>query len=113
MPKKPSQGPEFSKDREFGVILEGIRSDFRAFGEQLEDVQEKVGQIPKICERLDNLESEVAVTKTAISTISKDLQTVTKDLQTVKTDVATIKSTFATKKDLEEFNKRLTAVESR
>ena len=39
---------EFNKDREFSVVLEGLRSDFRIFGEGLTMLREKVGSIDGI-----------------------------------------------------------------
>lgn len=38
---------EFSKDREFSVILEGLRSDFRVFGEGLSGLQDRVGAVER------------------------------------------------------------------
>ena len=91
--KTPKPGSEFSRDREFGAILEEIRSDFRAFGEGLSELQEKVGGLS---ERMEEVEQK---------------------LDHVGLEIKAIKSTMATKKDLEklaeEFNKRLIVVETR
>src|SRR3989338_2923531 len=71
----PPIGPEHSREREFTAILEDLRSQFRAFGESLTGVHEKL-------EKLETLES---------------------DMSLFKSDMAMIKSiipTIATKKDL-------------
>lgn len=39
--------PEFSRDREFAVVLEGLRSDFRVFGEELVSVKEDLTIVKK------------------------------------------------------------------
>ena len=86
MPKsKKGSEPEFSREREFTVVLEDLRSQFRVFGEEqsaikedLHTVKEKVGQLVE-------------------------------DMFVVKTKL----DQCATKKDLEVFDKRLTALETR
>ena len=88
MADKPPIGPEHSRDREFTVILEDIRSQFRVFGEGLTDVQEKVADIS---ERLERVEQDVTIIKSVI----------------------TIIPTLATKKDIEKLTERITTIESR
>src|SRR3989338_6009980 len=97
MPKNPlpPKGPEYSRDREFTAILEEIPSDFRAFGEGLADVQEKVSHIPSVIDRIDRAEGKVTMLEMAVSVKNQDLSI-------LKSDVAIIKSTCATKKDLEK-----------
>ena len=45
MVKPGNPGPEFSQDREIKVILEDIQSQFRVFGEGMEDVRSRLGKI--------------------------------------------------------------------
>ena len=60
------KGPDFSDERAWGVILEDLRSQFRVFGEGLTDVRQHVEPIGDILLRLDTIESDVAMIKTAI-----------------------------------------------
>ena len=50
---QPPIGPEYSREREFGAILEDLRSDFRSFGEGLSNLQEQVSAISGKVEQLD------------------------------------------------------------
>lgn len=51
---KPSKGkPEFSQEREFKVILEDIQSQFRVFGEGLQDVRDRLGRLEVSVTRLN------------------------------------------------------------
>ena len=81
------RNPEPSPEQRLSVILEELRSQFRTFGEGLTDVQEKASNIS---ERLERVEEDTSIIKSAVSTIP----------------------TLATKKDLEKLEKRLTALET-
>ncbi|MBI4357827.1 MAG: hypothetical protein HY584_00885 [Candidatus Omnitrophica bacterium] len=87
MPKPTRHNPEFSREREFKVILEDIQSQFRTFGEGLTDLRERMEHVEEIVPRVENIERDVAAIKFVIPTL-------------------------ATKKDLQAFEKRLTALES-
>ena len=56
MSKSPSRGPEYSREREFKVILEHIESQFKTFGEGLQGV---IIRLDKIEIRLDRIENDV------------------------------------------------------
>ena len=86
MANKPPMGPEHSRDREFTVILEEIRSEFRVFGEGLTEVQKQIGSMSN---RLEQLEESVSLMKSILPAIASDIRN--------------IQSTYATKKDLERF----------
>ena len=53
------KGPEYSNDREFTVILEDLRNQFRVFGE-------KLGTIDL---RLTRVEEDLTIVKTDVSVI--------------------------------------------
>jgi hypothetical protein len=79
--KMQKKGNEFSKDREFGVILEGLRSDFRAFGDGLKFLDEKLA---KLDNRADGIAANQARTLERVTT----LEILARRIQT---DVAEIK----------------------
>ena len=63
MPKLPQQspeGPEYSREREFKVILEDLHSRFKVFGEGQEDLGRRVGRVEQ---KLDGIESDVSQIK--------------------------------------------------
>lgn len=80
---------EFSKDREFAVILEEIHSDFKVFAEDLSSVKK----------RLDMLFEEFGKQKEGIFEIKTDIRI-------IKSDIAEIKETLKT------HDKRLTHLET-
>lgn len=60
MSKVPKKGPEYSREREFKVILEDLQSQFRVFGEGLEivrkgleDVRDRLGRVENRLERVE------------------------------------------------------------
>ena len=62
MSKSPSRGPEYSREREFKVILEHIESQFQTFGEGLSDVRERVIHLE---EDISQIKQDVQVMKSA------------------------------------------------
>ena len=71
------KGKEFSKDREFAVVLEKIHSDFKVIAEDLSSVKKKV---EAIFEEQGNQKEVASIIKT--------------DLRIIKTDLAEIKIAF-------------------
>jgi hypothetical protein len=67
----PSQFP--APEHRLNVILEEMKSEFRAVHEGLADIQEKVSQIPEIRERLERVEADVSTIKAAPPTFAKRL----------------------------------------
>ncbi len=65
MSKIPKPGEEYSRDREWAVILEDLRSQFRVFGEGLENVQKKLEKLDDLDNRLAQVEENVAMIKSA------------------------------------------------
>jgi hypothetical protein len=80
--------PSFNREREFSVILEGLRSDFRVYGEGLSDLREKV---VKLSDKVDGI----------FEMTGKN----TEDISFIKTDIRAIRN------DLKIFNKRITLLE--
>ena len=84
MSKIPPKGPNYSRDREFTVVLEDLRSQFSVFGEQLTNVVEDV------------------------SVLKQDVATLKFDVSVIKS----ILPTLATKRDLETLSRRVSILES-
>ena len=118
---KPSQrGPQYSREREWGVILEDLQRQFRVFGDGLAGLHERLGGFElEVYKRFERLENEIASIKINYAT-KKDLERfVTKeDLKKALEPLATKEELrkavepLATKKDLEILDRRLTAFET-
>lgn len=64
MNRPPKRGPEFSREREWGVILEDLQSQFRTFGEGLQDVRNRLEGVE---ERLGRVEIKVNVIESKVN----------------------------------------------
>ena len=86
MPKPDKAGAEFSRDREFKVILEDFQSQFRVFGEGMQDIrrnlqdfreefvgfrQEACGRLIRIETSLDRFFNQLSDHETRITTLEK------------------------------------------
>lgn len=91
MSKQPPKGPEYSREREFKVILEDVQSRFRAFGEGQEDLRNRLERVEQ---KVDTIEEDTGQLKVQMSFVFKALPTV------------------ATKDDLKRLEKRLTTIEA-
>ncbi len=91
MNQPPRRGPEHSRDREFTAVLEDLRSQFRVFGEGLDDVRNRLGRVEVKLENID-----------------KRLETVEDYVQFLKLAFPTL----ATKDDLLRFERRITRLET-
>ena len=117
MPKPTKDNPEFSREREFKVILEDIQSQFRTFGEGLDRLDQRVERLEEIVPRVEHIERDVAAIKFVIPTLAtkkelkEAIEQAVKPLAT-KQELKEAVEPLATKKDLQEFEKRLNAVES-
>ena len=89
-----SQNPEHSRNREFSVILEDLRSQFQVFGEGLVFLTEKV---EKMDTRLDTMESRLNTIDARLQHIDSRLTNVEKRLTNVEKTLPTL----ATKTDFE------------
>ena len=58
---KPPQKGDYSREREFKVILEDIQSQFRVFGEGLGEVRERVIRMEERMEHLEEKVEQVAI----------------------------------------------------
>lgn len=65
MPKSKQGGPEYSREREFKVILEQIETQFRTFGEGMDGVRHRLTQIEDHASRIPFIEADVATIKSA------------------------------------------------
>ena len=102
MSKTPRKGPDYSREREWGVILEDLQAQFRTFGEGLASVREELGGFRlEVRKRFEHLEMDIAFIKVNYAT-KKDLE---KALEKAV-------EPLATKKDLELLEKRLTTLET-
>ena len=80
----PPKGPEFSREREWTAVVEDLRSQFRTVVEGLTDVQEKVSTIPQIHERLQRVEEDVKLIKSALPNLSQEIKKIDKRLTVVE-----------------------------
>ena len=63
MPKPSQKGPEYSQEREWAVILEDLRGQFKVFGEGLQDVRHRLERVE---EKLDSIDRDVSVIKLSL-----------------------------------------------
>ena len=81
---KSSNNPDYSREREFKVILENLQSQFRTFGEGLEGVQEGLAGVREdltdvrkdltdVRERAQNIEQDVAAIKVILRPFASQL----------------------------------------
>lgn len=110
-----SKNPENSRDREFTVILEDLRSKFEVFGEGLQDVREHVGRVEKTVEEM----KAVMVTKDELRFVVSQLAT-KEELQRIAARMATkdalqqvASQQIATRKSLNRFFNTLSDHEHR
>ena len=93
MPKKTG---EFNRERETGVILEGLRSDFRVFGENLDTVKSDLKatktMVGKNTEDITMINMRLAVMDSRLGNVENRLGNVENQLGTVKGDVTSIKA---------------------
>ena len=66
MTKPPKKRFEYSGERETQVLLEDLHSQFRVFGEGLNDVRKKLGRLERIEEKLETLENDVSLIKLSL-----------------------------------------------
>ena len=108
MKKSGKYGPDYSREREFKVILEDLQSQFGTFGEGLDDVRERVGHIEH---DVADLKNDVGDLKLNMSFVKKVLPTLaTKD--EMRKTITEATEPLATKKDLQALERRLVALES-
>ena len=102
----PKPDPSFDREREFNVVLEGIKSDFRVFGESLDGVKSNVDQLKTdfqvfgetltgVKSKVDVMWNEMGRQKENILVIKTDVAILKTDVAVLKTDVAVLKSDVA------------------
>ena len=89
-------GPEFSREREFKVILEDLQSQFRTFGEGLQIVREGLEDV-----------------REGLEDVREGLDDVRSRLGRLESDVTWIKSEMFTKSDFAPFFETLSGHETR
>ena len=111
MIKRPAHNSdEFSRDREFSVILERIHSDFRIFGEDMQSVKADIKMLKETAGRQEEsmfmMRADINVMKRDIVIMKADIVTMKADISVLKTDVGEIKVM------LKGHDKRLTVLEA-
>ena len=94
---KAKHGPEYSDEREWAIILEDLRSQFRDFGEGLAYVRE---DLTDVRDRVIHLEEDMKLVKAIIPTLATKAA-----LNELKIDVVGIKKilpTLATRAEVAE-----------
>jgi CBS-domain-containing membrane protein len=96
-PSSPQRGaPVPSSAQEFTVVLEDLRSHFKAFGEALDLVRDEMRRgFEQVDRRLAPLERDVAGLKTDMAQVKTDVAGLKTDMAQVKTDVAGLKTDVA------------------
>ena len=90
---------EISKDH-VAILLEGLKSDFKIFGESLAAVREK-GEAT--FEEVGYLREDVNVLKTDVAELKTDVGMLKTDMQTVKEELHLIRNELKEKVSREEF----------
>jgi chromosome segregation ATPase len=113
-PKKSSKEPSLpSQDeaRRTNVLFEKLISEFRAFGESLSIVRDRVDRMePDVRQMREDMQLMKLVSDSVrenLRTIKSDVAIHSGDLRTIKSDVAEIKA------DLKNYNQRLEVVETK
>ena len=107
MKKEIKKDREFSREREFTVVLEGLRSEFKTFGEGLNSVKNKLdatnGKVAQILEDATMFRLSMYAMKDDITKMNGKLAVMEDDIRVIKTDVDFIKVDIdLMKKDLSE-----------
>ena len=109
---KSRNNPDYSREREFKVILEDLRSQFRTFGEGMDAMRSDVSTLKS---DVSTLKSDVSILKSDVSILRSDVFTLKIDVADLKLNMAFVRKvlpTLATKDDLLVFDKRLKVLES-
>ena len=94
-----------------GTILEGIRGDFKVFGEALAGVKEKGDAT---FEAVGKLQEDVAILKEDVSVLKEDVSDLKSDMVIVKGELGAIRGELKEKVGRDEFNsldKRVVSLE--
>lgn len=83
------KNPRPKKRDHYTVALEGLRSDFKVFGEGLGSVVKDVGTLK---EDVHTLKEDVQTLKDGMTTVKSELKTIKQDVGTLKNDMTTVKS---------------------
>ena len=112
MPKPGKDRPEFSREREYKVVLEELQSQFRTFGEGLEDVR---GHVERIEVDVLQIKEDVVILKVDVGVLKVDVGQLKEDVGLLKTQISFVRKalpTVATKDDLIPLERRVSALES-
>ena len=103
-PSSPQRGaPVPSSAQEFTVVLEDLRSHFKAFGEALDLVRDEMRRgFEQVDRRLAPLERDVAGLKTDMAQVKTDVAGLKTDVALIKTAVLEEHRELATKVSREE-----------
>jgi DNA repair ATPase RecN len=74
MTRPPKKGPEYSREREWGVILEDLQSQFRVFGEGLGDVRGRLERVEEKLEKLDLIENRLGAVEYRLKNVETILR---------------------------------------
>lgn len=85
---------------QFTVVLEGLRDDFKMFGENLEGVREK-GEAT--FEKVGQLSEDVGELKQDMAVVKKDVGTLKEDMNFVKGELRLIRNELKEKVGRDEF----------
>ena len=89
MPKPPRQSPEYSREREFKVILEDLHGQFKVFGEGQKDLCQRVERIEQ---KLDGVEQKVDTIEMKVNVIEMKVNVIEIKVNAIEMDVSQMKS---------------------
>jgi chromosome segregation ATPase len=87
--KKKARAQVDTDGHAFTVVLEDLRSQFRAFGEALQSQREHFDT------RFSKLEAELGIVKSDVASLKSDVAVLKSDVAVLKSDVAVLKSDVA------------------
>jgi len=110
--EEQTENKDFMPKAQVEIMLEDIRSDFKVFGEGLNDVRRELGEVKGtvalILEDIDEIKSDIVEMKSDIVEMKSDIVEMKSDIVEIKSDIVEIKSDIVEiREELSEVNGKL------
>jgi len=103
--EEQTENKDFMPKAQVEIMLEDIRSDFKVFGEGLNDVRRELGEVKGtvalILEDIDEIKSDIVEMKSDIVEMKSDIVEIKSDIVEIKSDIVEIRE------ELSEVNGKL------